>query len=307
MKNRRWLGYELSVLRRIKFNSIAIPFSGQPNLDWYLKFWGKQIFSNDICQWAWWASRALVENQQEVLSEADVAHILDNAYVPRRKMNNPALGQTMGEMDAWWFDNVWVNIQQIENPHQRALAYYHALGVGDYVHSFTPETAALRRPLSEVFEDLWRKQNKVNNNEKENRSTNFEAGKFIASVQADLMYANFPRPDGLAAQRDTVAGWREIWIRGSAAGFDTLLNQIELGRGEFGDRIGSKGRYLDLIGSFLEKARHIPKWAIAHPEEGFVTAGELGELIKSFRPVEVTYAKDFSEISGGLNTYIIVA
>ncbi len=307
MKNRRWLGYELSVLRRIKFTSVAIPFSGQPDLDWYLKYWGKQIFSNDICQWAWWTSRALVENQQEVLGEDDVAFILQNAYVPRRKMNNSALTQTLSEIDAWWFDNVWLNIQQIENTYQRALAYYHGLGVADYVFSFTPETAELRRPLSEVYEQLWAQQRKVHNNEKENRCSNHDAMQFISSAQADLMYAHFPRPEGLSAQRDEITGWREMWIRGSSQAWDSLTQEISQGRGSFGDQIVSKGRYLDLIGHFLENAKHIPKWAIAHPEDGFVTAAEMGELIKSFRPVEVTYAKDFSEVSEGLNTYIIVA
>ncbi len=303
MKNRRWLGYELSVLRRIKFTSVAIPFSGQPDLDWYLKFWGKQVFSNDLCQWSWWTSRALVENQNEILSESDVAHILDNAYVPRRKMNNPALREYLSEMDAWWFDNIWFNIQQIENPHQRALAYYHALGVGDYIHSFTAETSELRRPLSEVFEALHRQQRKVTDNQKENRSSNLEATRFISAVKAELMYTTFPRPEGLVANRKAVGGWREIWIRGKADGFDETLQQAT----GFGDHVVSKGRYLDLIGKFLENASHLPKWAIAHPEDGFVTAAEMGELIKSFRPVEVTYAKDFSEVSGGLNTYIIVA
>ncbi|HEX4950038.1 MAG TPA: hypothetical protein VFZ34_25455 [Blastocatellia bacterium] len=303
MKNRRWLGYELSVLRRIKFNSIAIPFSGQPDLDWYLKFWGKQVFSNDICQWAWWTSRALVENQQEVLGEEEIVQLLHNTYVPRRRMNNPALSQTMSEMDAWWFDNLWLNIQQIENPHQRALAYYHALGVGDYVHSFTYETAELRRPLSEVFEDLWRQQRKMQNNEKDNRSTNLDATEFISAARTDLMFAHFPRPEGLVAQSQSVIGWRETWVRGSASAFAEMLANIS----GLGDHIASKGRYLDLMGRFLENAKHIPKWAIAHPEDGFVTAAEMGELIKTFRPVEVTYAKDFSEISGGLNTYIIVA
>ena len=307
MKNRRWLGYELSVLRRIKFNSIAIPFSGQPDLDWYLKFWGKQVYSNDICQWAWWSSRALVENQDQTLSEDDVQQVLNNAYVPRRRMNNPALAYTLGETDAWWFDNVWCNIQEIENPHQRALAYYHALGVGDYVHSFTPETADLRRPLSEVFEELWRSQRQIQSNEKESSASNKNAFDFIDGVQADLMYANFPRPEGLRGQRDGLAGFREVWIRGGEDGWTTLIDSIESGIGTFGDGIVSKGRYLDLIGHFLERARHIPKWAIAHPEDGFVTATEMGELVKSLRPVEVSYAKDFSEVSEGLNIMIVVA
>ena len=46
--NRRWLGFELSVLRRLKFASLAVPFAGQPDLEWYLKFWGKQALTNDL-------------------------------------------------------------------------------------------------------------------------------------------------------------------------------------------------------------------------------------------------------------------
>jgi len=182
--NRRWLGFELSVLRRLKFSSVAIPFAGQPDLGWYLKFWGKQILNNDVCQWAWWMSRALVENQGETLNEEDVSLTLSEAYVPRRRLNNPALGPMLNEIDAVWFDNVWLNIQQIENEHRRALAYSTVFGVGDYVFSFTPETITLRRPLSEVFIALWRNSRHIVNNEKLNYSVNHDAHEFIRGARA---------------------------------------------------------------------------------------------------------------------------
>ncbi len=304
LRNRRWLGFELSVLRRIKFTSVAIPFAGQPDLDWYLKFWGKQVADNDICQWAWWMSRALVENQAEDLSEDEVARVLHNAYVPRRQMHHPALKETLGEMDACWFDNVWLNLQEIENEHRRALAYLHALGVGNYVFSFRPETANLRRPLSEVFVALWRGQRRIVNNAQANRSSNLAAHEFLRGTRADLMYARFPRPEGLAALRETIVGWREQWTRGTSDCWDALIAQR---RGQLGDQVVSKEYYLQLITHFLASATHIPKWAIAHAEDGFVTAAELGEIIKSFRSVEVTYTKDFSDVMGGLNIYIIIA
>jgi len=291
------------VLRRVKFTSIAIPFARKPDLDWYLKFWGKQVLDNDICQWSWWMSRALVENQDETLSQEDVAQVLRQAYVPRRRLNNPALGHLLGEMDAWWFDNVWLNLQEVESEHRRALAYLHALGVGDYVFSFTPETAGLRRPLSEVFEALWHSQRKIINNSQANRSSNLDAHEFIRSAQADLMYVHFPRPEGLVALREGVTGWRETWTRGTANCWDALIEQR---RGRIGDRVFSKGRYLELIGQFLATATHISRWAIAHAEDGFVSAAEIGEVIKSFRRIEVTYNKDFSDVIGGLNTYIII-
>jgi len=302
--NRRWLGFELSVLRRLKFSSIAIPFAGQPDLGWYLKFWGKQILNNDICQWAWWMSRALVENQGETLTEEDVSLTLSEVYVPRRRLNNPALGPMLNEIDAVWFDNVWLNIQQIENEHRRALAYSTVFGVGDYVFSFTPETITLRRPLSEVFIALWRNSRHIVNNEKLNYSVNHDAHEFIRGARADLMFARFPRPEGMSALRRGIAGWRETWVRGTDDDWDAIIaNQ----RGRLGDDVLSKEHYLQLISNFLARSKHIPQWAISHTEDGFVSAAEIGEVIKQFRRIDVTYNKDFSDVVGGRNTFIIIA
>jgi hypothetical protein len=302
--NRRWLGFELSVLRRLKFSSIAIPFAGQPDLGWYLKFWGKQVLNNDICQWAWWMSRALVDNQGERLSEEDVSLTLSEAYVPRRRLRNPALGEMMGEIDAVWFDNVWLNIQQIENEHRRALAYSTVFGVGDYVFSFTPDTISLRRLLSEVFIALWRNSRPVINNEKPNYSVNHDAHEFIRGARADMMFARFPRPEGLAAVRRGRLGWRETWVRGSGDDWGAIIAGQ---RGRLGDDVISKEHYLQLVSNFLARAKHIQQWAISHTEDGFVSAAELGEVIKQFRRIDVTYNKDFSDVIGGRNTFIIIA
>jgi hypothetical protein len=307
--NRRWLGFELSVLRRLKFTSIAIPFAGRPDLDWYLKFWGKQILSNDICQWAWWMSRALVENQEELLTKEDVSLVLSEAYVPRRRLHNPAIMQTpgglpMSEIDIIWFDNVWLNIQQIENEYRRALAIMHVLNVVDYVFSFTSQTADLKRHLSEVFKNLWRRQRQIINNGLNNYSVNRDAHEFIRQARADLMFARLPRPEGLAALRRGVAGWREMWVRGTVNEWDSLIaNQ----RGRLGDNVMSKEHYLQLVGNFLLRARHIPHWAVSHTEDGFISAAEIGEVISQFRRIDVTYSKDFSDVIGGRNTFIIVA
>jgi hypothetical protein len=302
--NRRWLGFELSVLRRLKFSSIAIPFAGQPDLEWYLKFWGKQVLTNDICQWAWWVSRALVENQGESLSEEDVSLVLSEAYVPRRRLQNPALGRAMSEIEAVWFDNVWLNTQQIANEYRRALAITHLLRVGDYVFSFGPETADLKRPLSEVFINLWRRQRDVINNGQTNYSVNRDAHEFIRSARADLIFVRFPRPEGLAALRRGIVGWRETWVRGNDGDWDSLIAGQ---RGKLGDDVMSKEHYLQLVSNFLVRAKHIPKWAIAHTEDGFISAAEISDVIKQSRRIDVIYHKDFSHVVGGRNTYIITA
>ena len=302
--NRRWLGFELSVLRRLKFASLAVPFAGQPDLEWYLKFWGKQALTNDLCQWAWWMSRALVENQGERLTDEDVSFVLQNAYVPQTRLYNTALRATLNELDAVWFDNVWQNIQLLPNEPQRAMAYTLALGVADYVFAFDDGTRELRRPLSQVFLHLWRSQRKLVNNGQRNAALNQDAHEFISAARVDLLFARFPRPQGLAGLRGTLAGWREMWVRGHDMFWDEL---IAAQRGKLGDAVTAKQQYLQMVGNFLAKAKHIPKWAIAHADDGFLSAAELGETISQHRRIELTYHKDFSDVLGGLNAYIIIA
>lgn len=304
-RNRRWLGFELSVLRRLKFTSIAIPFAGRPDLEWYLKFWGRQILNNDVCQWSWWMSRGLIENPGAALSVDDVELVLSDAYTPRRQPNNPALWKLMREMDACWFDNVWLNIQQLSSDHARALAYLHALDLGDYVRSFSDVTESLRRPLSEAFTALWRNARPLIDNGHTNLASNRDARDFIRGVRSDCMFVRLPRPEGLAASRFGVVGWRETWVRGSDAMWDGLVSERE---GRLGDSVHSKEHYLELASDFFERARHIPKWVIAHSDSGFMTASEVGDLLRQFRRrVEVTYAKDFSGVLGGSHAYILIA
>ena len=84
-----WLGFELNVLRRLKFNSVALPLSGEPHLGHYLKRWQTRVAVNDPAQWAWTKSQAFIENNSETLTEHDVDLILDDAYVPRKYFRNP--------------------------------------------------------------------------------------------------------------------------------------------------------------------------------------------------------------------------
>ena len=77
-----WLGFELSVLRRLKFRSVALPLAGEPHLGQYLKRLNVSVAANDPAEWAWTKSTAFVENNSEILTEADIDLVLADAYVP---------------------------------------------------------------------------------------------------------------------------------------------------------------------------------------------------------------------------------
>src|SRR4030095_5408528 len=143
-----WLNFELSVLRRLKFSSIALPFTGEPNLGVQLKGWNVRVAANDPMTWSHTKATALIENDSERLTEDDLEAIVDDAYVPRERLDNPSLRNWFNEADAWWLDNVRFNAERLDNQYKRALALTLGLMVGDYVTSFTAKNSPLREPLS---------------------------------------------------------------------------------------------------------------------------------------------------------------
>jgi hypothetical protein len=117
-----WLSFELNVLRRMKFESAAIPFSHNSALGSYLKRWNIRVSANDPLQSAWTKAVAVILNNGEKLSAEDVNVVLEDAYVPRYRLQNPALREWFNETDAWWFDNVRQSIDLLPTPVSRAIA-----------------------------------------------------------------------------------------------------------------------------------------------------------------------------------------
>ncbi|HEY0386103.1 MAG TPA: hypothetical protein VGC64_08825 [Pyrinomonadaceae bacterium] len=291
-----WLAFELSVLRRLKFRSVSLAFAGEPDLGLYLKHWGARVISNDLARWATTKAQAYIENNTEGLSETDVEIALEDAYVPRYRLATPGLRRWFNETDAWWFKNVRQNVERIESPMARALALSIGMAVGDYVLSFDEDTRELQQPLSQVFRRVWQAQPAPIDNHQRNESFNQDARRFIAEQQTNLLYLRLPRPrrEG-ERRRDSLAAWREEWLRGE----DNFWDELESARaGRLGAYVATRQQYLRLVEDLVQTAAHLPAWAIAHADNGFISTSELVETINRVRKVETIYSKDFSELMG---------
>jgi hypothetical protein len=297
-----WLAFELSVLRRLKFRSVAIPFVGEPELSVYIKRWGARVAANDPARWASTKATAMVENNTERLTEEEVTAVLEDAYVPRYKLNNPALRKWFNETDAWWFDNVREQAERLDSPCGRALALTLGMMVGDYAFSFTDETRELRQPLSQAFRRLWQHLPPPVNNSQRNTSTNRDAREFVAAQHTEMLFLRLPRNNDLrGSQRHALPAWREEWLYGGD-GFWEETHKARAGR--LGAGVETKQQYLRLVEDLLQTAAHLPAWAIAHVEDGFISTTELIESIGHVRQVETIYTKDFSELIGARATII---
>ena len=301
-----WLSFELGVLRRLKFVSVAMPFTGEPEMASHLKRWKVRVAANDPMIWSYTKATALIENPGEQLSDTDLEMLLEDAYVPREKLDNPTMLKWFNEGDSWWFDNIRFNAEHLE-PFKRALALTIGMMVGDYVLSFNEQTRSLREPLalSKTFRLMLTCLPLVQDNSLRNKSTNQDVRDFIAERHhTELLFLRLPVPiTQTSAARDPLTSWREEWLRGG----DDFWLDLEKERGaKLGARVQSKQQYLGFVEDLLKTASHIPSWAIAHTENGFISTEELVDKISRVRKVSAIYSKDFSDLLG-VRASVVVA
>jgi hypothetical protein len=239
-----------------------------------------------------------VENNSDRLSEEELDSILEDAYVPRERLDNPTLLNWFNETDAWWFDTVRFNAERLDNPYKRALALTLGMMVGDYVLSFAEDTHHLREPLSlsRVFRQLMEVLPAPHDNSLRSKATNQEARVFVAERNnSELLFLRLPAPIQQQPTQQTILGWREEWLQGS----NDFWQEAQKARsGRLGSGVQSKQQYLWLVEDLLQTGAHIPAWAIAHTENGFITRDELVETVGRVRKVDAIYSKDFSDLLG---------
>ena len=294
-----WLAFELGVLRRFKFSSVALPFTGEPELGVHLRRWKVRVAANDTMLWAFTKATALIENHSERLDEDDLLTLLDDAYVPGERMDNPALLKWFNETDAWWFDKVRYNAERLDSVYKRALALTLGMMVGDFVLSFDEDTRTLREPLalSDVFRQMAEIIPYPYDNSLRNKAFNQDIRTFLAERQhTELLFLRLPAPVfQIEPAPDPVVGWREEWLRGGS----DFWTELESSRaGKLGSRVQSKQQYLGLIEELLRTAAHFPSWAISLTENGFISTDELVESVGRIRRVGAIYSKDFSDLLG---------
>ena len=293
-----WLNFELSVLRRLKFSSVAMPFTGEPNAGRHLKRLKIRVAANDPMMWSYTKSLALVENDSERLNEEEIESIVEDAYVPRERLDNPSLLNWFNETDAWWFDNVRFNAEKLSAPYKRAIALTLGMAVGDYVLSFTESTRDLREPLSlsRVFQQFAESAPFPDETNLRSKASNQDVRSFVAERRhSDLLFLRLPVPTQPQAIERNAVAWREEWLQGG----DDFWPEFEKSRaGKLGSRVQSKQQYLGLVEELLHTASHLPAWAIAHTENGFISTDDLVETVSRVRNVEAVYTKDFSDLLG---------
>lgn len=286
-----YLAFEINVLSRIEFDSIAIPFAERPELGHALKRRGKRVTANHILQSAWTRNLGAIQNNTDRLNESDLAAVLEDVYVPGYELKNPVMRKWFGETDAWWFDNVYRNLEKFDSPYVFALAASLAMDVGDYALSFDETNRRLRQPLSKVYERLLKNLAHPINNSQNNSCENKPANDFIAESFVDLLFLQIPAGMNVAP----TAPWREEWIRGNS----NFWPEIESAQsGKLGANFQTRSHLLRSIEETLSIASNVKHWAIEHTDVGLASTQDVIDVVNKLRRVDKIYTKDFSELTG---------
>lgn len=295
----QWLAFELSVLSRLQFRSVALPWMGAPACALQLKRRGVRVHANGEQKAEFISAQAYVENNTERLTAEDIELIITDAYVPRHGCPQPDLRRWFSEPEAWWFSNVRAQIEKLDTAAKRALALDLGLKTGGYAFSFDDETSHLRLPLTVVIRRLWEESSPIVDNNQANTSHRQPAGEFLAEQQVDLALIRLPRFSRTNTHRQNE--WHDVWLEGH----DTQTADGESKRAartkpasRHAPSMHSKTQFLSFIEELLSRAAHLPQWAIVHAADGYLTSDELVETVRHVRAVKTIYTKDFSEWMG---------
>ena len=129
------------------------------------------------------------------------------------------------------------------------------------------------------------------------RCSNQNVRAFVAERHlTDLLFLRLPPPLMKSEpDRDPLVAWREEWLQGGDYFWDGFASSSA---GLLGAPVQSKQQYLGLVEDLLQRAAHIPAWALVHTENGFISSEELVDAISHIRKIDTVYTKDFSDLTG---------
>ena len=118
-----WLREKFST---VEFNTVLDAFSGTSSVSYLLKSMGKQVTSNDILSFNQQVSKALIENQQELISEDDINYVLEkhNNINYLSIIEDNFSGIYYLDEENKWLDIITQNIHSIKNEYKKAMLFW---------------------------------------------------------------------------------------------------------------------------------------------------------------------------------------
>ena len=116
------VGHIWSVASHFDFDSVLDLFSGSGIVSYMFKAQGKQVISNDYMHFSTTISKALVENNNTVLTERDIALLCDGSTPRNDFVSNTFRGLYFVDDDNRFIDTIRANLPRLRSKAKRSLA-----------------------------------------------------------------------------------------------------------------------------------------------------------------------------------------
>lgn len=113
-------------LKSLPFQTFLDAFGGTGVVSYWMKRQGKQVTYNDYLRFNYYIGLAIIENNNEYLSQEEIESILNNNpnYEYKTFITETFNDVYYTDEENSWLDRVAQNIMNIDNNYKRSLAYY---------------------------------------------------------------------------------------------------------------------------------------------------------------------------------------
>lgn len=291
-------------------------FAGSQAVAFLLKQRGFQVITNDFLNFNHQIGLALIENEEQKLTQDDLNFLLSRSPLKERfrliEQNYTDIFFERGEAE--FLDNFRANLELLEHPHKKALAFAlinrsmtRKVTMGHFGHTQAlryasdPErikrNRSLVRPLQDIFLELVPSYNSaIFSNSKTNRSFNQNILDLLPTLEnVDLIYFDPPYCDSHADYQSfyhLLETYTEYWKD------KQFINGIRRYEPQRFSGFDKKKEVIHSFEKLFDYARETPHWLISYNDRSYPSIEEIAKMISKYKNVEIE-AKTYQNGRGG--------
>lgn len=290
-------------------------FAGTQSVAFLMKQLGYKVLSNDFLSFNNQIGLALIENKNVKLDSKDLKILFSENKTQRdfHLIQKLFINNFFTEEQAKFLDNFRANIELLENPYKKSLAFAimnrslsRKIIMGHFAHTQALKYAntpirvkrnpTIARPLKDLFLELLPDYNDaVFDNKQENKSFGENIldlfPKLLETEKIDFVYFDPPYCDSHADYQSfyhLTETFTEYW---KDKQFVNTINRYEPQRFSGFDK---KRDVIESLHKLFDYAKEIPYWLISYNNRSYPKIEEFLKIVKKYKQVEVetkTYLK----------------
>ena len=297
-------------------NKALDAFGGSQSVAYLLKQHGFEVITNDFLAFNCEIGKALIENKNTTLDKSDIKLLFneDTDLSEYHLITDTYSNLFFEEGEALFADKLRANIENLDNPYKRALAYSvmnramtRKVTMGHFGHTQAlnyandPErikrNRSLIRPLQDIFIELLPKYNAaVFDNKKENRSYNLNILDLLPNQSnIDLVYFDPPYCDSHADYQSFYHLLETYTVYWKDKQFINGIKRYEPQRYSGFDK---KKTVIQSFEQLFEMSSEIPYWLISYNDRSYPSVEELALMVRKHREVTIE-TKTYQNGRGG--------